>query len=137
MSPRSFGKTDVIACVIAVLLLAFLFIYPHCKLNALRDDISAMCDELISAADAEEWDKARATAARIDARFENDRTLLRFVIDHEDIDNASDAISSTILMSERCDGTGIADLPRQRAATATDAVIERRTAKQSHADAFS
>lgn len=105
MSPRSFGKTDVIACVIAVLLLAFLFIYPHCKLKALRDDISAMCDELISAADAEEWDKARATAARIDARFENDKTLLRFVIDHEDIDNASDAISSTILMSERCDGT--------------------------------
>lgn len=105
MSPRSFGKTDVVACIAALLLLVFLFIYPHCRLAALRDDVSALCDGIISAADAEEWEKARVIAADIDARFERDKTLLRFVLDHEDIDSAADAISSTMLMAQRCDGT--------------------------------
>ncbi len=105
MSPKTFSTIDIVACIVVTLLLLFLFIYPYAKLSALRDDIAALCGEVIADVNAERWEEARARAGEIEARITKDRTLLRFVFDHEDVDNAFDALKSAQLMLGREDGT--------------------------------
>ena len=94
MSPRSFGKINLAACAAAVALLLFLFIFPARMLVEMRNDISALCDELIPLAREEKWNEARVMSQRINERFIKDETMLRFVIDHEYVNEAGDAIAA-------------------------------------------
>ncbi len=105
MNAKTFSTIDTISCIVISLFLLFLFIYPHVKLVALRDDITSLCDDVIEAANAEQWEEARACAGEIKERFTHELTLMRFIFDHEDVDNALDGIESVLLMTGREDAT--------------------------------
>lgn len=105
MKPKTFSAIDLISSIIVSLFLLFLFIYPHIKLKAMRDDIVPLCDRLIEDANSDSWDDAVLHAQQIKQRFQGDEALLRIIFDHEDVDSASDAIDSALLMANRQDGT--------------------------------
>lgn len=98
MRPKTFSAIDIVSCIITVLLLLFLFIYPHVRLNRMQEDIVPLCDRVIEAADAENWEEALARAQEIHARFAKDERLMRLIFDHEDVDNALDSIETMLLM---------------------------------------
>lgn len=105
MKPKTFSIIDLVSSIVVALFLLFLFIYPHFRLNDMRDDILPLCDLLIEDANGERWEDAATHAQEIKRRFESDETLLRLIFDHEDVDNASDAIDSALLMAKREDAT--------------------------------
>ncbi len=105
MRPRTFITIDLVSSIVVTLFLLFLFIYPHVRLNAMRDDILPLCDRLIEDANGERWEDALACAQEIQHRFQAEEILLRMIFDHEDVDSASDAIGTALLMTKRKDGT--------------------------------
>ena len=105
MRPRTFITMDLVSSIVVTLFLLFLFIYPHVRLNAMRDDILPLCDRLIEDANGERWEDALARAQEIQRRFQAEEILLRMIFDHEDVDSASDAIGTALLMTKRKDGT--------------------------------
>lgn len=105
MRPRTFITIDLVSSIVVTLFLLFLFIYPHVRLNAMRDDILPLCDRLIEDANGERWEDALARAQEIQRRFQAEEILLRMIFDHEDVDSASDAIGTALLMTKRKDGT--------------------------------
>jgi len=105
VKPKTFSMIDLVSSIVVTLFLLFLFIYPHFRLNAMRDDILPLCDLLIEDANGGRWEDAVTRAQEIKRRFEADETLLRLIFDHEDVDSASDAIDSALLMAKREDGT--------------------------------
>lgn len=104
MRPKTFSAIDFVSSVAAALFLLFLFIYPHMRLNAMRDDIVPLCDAVIEAVGAEAWEDALSRGEEMRARFLEDETLFRLIFDHEDVDNALDAIETLILMIQQQDG---------------------------------
>ena len=105
MRPRTFITIDLVSSIVVTLFLLFLFIYPHVRLNAMRDDILPLCDRLIEDANGERWEDALARAQEIQRRFQAEEILLRMIFDHEDVDSASDAIGTALLMTKRKNGT--------------------------------
>ncbi len=105
MRPKTFSAIDIVSSIAAVLLLLFLFIYPHIRLNAMRNEVVPMCGQIIEEANAEHFEEALALALAAQSRFLKEEKLLRIVLDHEDVDKAIDAINTTILMAQRRDAT--------------------------------
>ena len=60
MRPKTFSALDFISSALAALFLLFLFIYPHIKLNAMRDDIVPLCDAVVEAVEAGDFVEALA-----------------------------------------------------------------------------
>jgi len=102
--PKTFSAIDFVSSVAAALFLLFLFIYPHMRLNDMRDDIVPLCDAVIEAVGAEAWEDALSRGEEMRARFLKDETLCRLIFDHEDVDDALDAIETLILMIQQQDG---------------------------------
>lgn len=99
MKPKTFSLIDLISSIVVMLFLLFLFIYPHIRIDALQDDIVVLCDRMIEDANNERWNDALTHAEEIKRRFGKDEKLLRMICDHEDVDNAADAIDTAILMA--------------------------------------
>ncbi|HOG00503.1 MAG TPA: DUF4363 family protein [Clostridia bacterium] len=104
MRPKTFSALDFISSALAALFLLFLFIYPHIKLNAMRDDIVPLCDAVVEAVEAGDFEEALARGEEIRARFLEDETMFRLIFDHEDVDSALDAIETLLLMIRQQDG---------------------------------
>jgi len=102
--PKTFSALDFISSALAALFLLFLFIYPHIKLNAMRDDIVPLCDSVVEAVEAGDFEEALARGEEIRARFLEDETMFRLIFDHEDVDSALDAIETLLLMIRQQDG---------------------------------
>jgi len=102
--PKTFSALDFISSALAALFLLFLFIYPHIKLNAMRDDIVPLCDAVVEAVEAGDFEEALARGEEIRARFLEDETMFRLIFDHEDVDSALDAIETLLLMIRQQDG---------------------------------
>lgn len=105
MRPKTFSTIDIVASIAAALLLLFLFLYPHARLEAMREELIPMCDEIIEAANGERFEEALALALRVKERFGQEERLMRLILDHEDVDNACDAIDSVLLMVRHRDAT--------------------------------
>ncbi len=105
MRPKTFSMIDIIASIAALLLLLFLFIYPHARLRAMQEEIVPLCDQIIEAAHEGRFDEAFALALHVKERFGQEERLMRFIFDHEDVDNACDAIDSVLLMARHKDAT--------------------------------
>ena len=69
MRPKTFSAIDFVSSVAAALFLLFLFIYPHMRLNAMRDDIVPLCDAVIEAVGAEAWEDALSRGEEMRARI--------------------------------------------------------------------
>ena len=79
MSPSAFTRINLIACLIAFALLAFLFIYPRMQLTELSET-------LCTGADAGDWVQARAGIDEINTAFQVEKEHLKLFLDHEDLD---------------------------------------------------
>lgn len=101
MRAKTFKTVDLVSSIVAVLFLLFLFIYPHCRLKNLRDDILPLCDLVIEEAGAGAWEEAVMHTEEIKSRFGQDEKLTRMILDHEDLDSATNAIDTAILMAKR------------------------------------
>lgn len=104
MRPKTFSAIDFVSSVAAALFLLFLFIYPHMRLNDMRDDIVPLCDAVVEAVETGDFEEALASGEEIRARFLEDETMFRLIFDHEDVDSALDAIETLLLMIRQQDG---------------------------------
>lgn len=104
MRPKTFSALDFISSALVALFLLFLFIYPHIKLNAMRDDIVPLCDAVVEAVETGDFEEALTRGEEIRARFLEDETMFRLIFDHEDVDSALDAIETLLLMIRQQDG---------------------------------
>lgn len=96
---RAWTRTQLIACIFAVALLIFLFIFPSARLHTLNDDLTKNADAVESFALQEKWGEATSEAIAMLHRFERDQNLLRIVLDHEDTDSLELHIQSAIKLA--------------------------------------
>lgn len=86
MSPSAFTRINLIACLIAFALLAFLFIYPRMQLTELSETLCTGADAVIGWIEAGDWAQARAGIDEINTAFQVEKEHLKLFLDHEDLD---------------------------------------------------
>ena len=86
MSPSAFTRINLAACLAALALLLFLFIYPRMVLTELSDRICAGANELIGMIEAGDWAEANAGINAVNDAFQEKKERLKLFLDHEDLD---------------------------------------------------
>ena len=99
MSPSAFTRINLAACLAALALLLFLFIYPRMVLTELSDRICAGANELIGMIEAGDWAEANAGINAVNDAFQEKKERLKLFLDHEDLDVVSDflVMAATLL----------------------------------------
>jgi len=103
MSRKTYPWINTLACALAAAFLIFVFIYPHFKLKNFSYDIVTDTHALIDAVQAEEWTRADALIAKIEARVMKDVNMMRFFLDHEDIDQLQAVVKGAHRLVEQRD----------------------------------
>lgn len=79
MSPSAFTRINLAACLAALALLLFLFIYPRMVLTELSDRICAGANELIGMIEAGDWAEANAGINAVNDAFQEKKERLKAV----------------------------------------------------------
>ena len=103
MSRKTYPAINIAACALAVVFLTFLFIYPHNRLKRLSDAVITDAHELIAAVQAEDWARADALIDGIEARVKQDVNMLRYFLDHEDVDQFQAVVKGVHRLVEQRD----------------------------------
>lgn len=86
MSPSAFTRINLAACLIALALLLFLFLYPRMVLAELSETLCAGADALIGQIEAGDWERANAGINEINGAFRTKKEVLKLFLNHEDLD---------------------------------------------------
>lgn len=86
MSPSAFTRINLAACLIALALLLFLFLYPRMVLTELSETLCAGVDALIGQIEAGDWERANAGIDEINGAFRTKKEALKLFLNHEDLD---------------------------------------------------
>ncbi len=86
MSPSAFTRINLAACLIALALLLFLFLYPRMVLAELSETLCAGADALIGQIEAGDWERANAGIDEINGAFRAKKGALKLFLNHEDLD---------------------------------------------------
>lgn len=86
MSPSAFTRINLAACLIALALLLFLFLYPRMVLAELSETLCAGADALIGQIEAGDWERANAGIDEINGAFRTKKEVLKLFLNHEDLD---------------------------------------------------
>lgn len=86
MSPSAFTRINLAACLIALALLLFLFLYPRMVLTELSETLCAGADALIGQIEAGDWERANAGIDEINGAFRTKKEVLKLFLNHEDLD---------------------------------------------------
>jgi hypothetical protein len=86
MSPSAFTRINLAACLIALALLLFLFLYPRMVLTELSETLCAGADALIGQIEAGDWERANAGIDEINGAFRTKKEALKLFLNHEDLD---------------------------------------------------
>lgn len=123
---RSFALANLIACIVAALLLLYLCIFPSMRVSALSVDISALCDRFTdSLLTGDTYDASLASKA-IEERFDEDKFLLHIIFNHCDIDTAMTYAEAMRRYSDT-DEIGLALAEAERLKSAVERLVEIET----------
>ena len=86
MSPSAFTRINLAACLFALALLLFLFLYPRMVLAELSETLCAGADALIGQIEAGDWERANAGIDEINGAFRTKKEVLKLFLNHEDLD---------------------------------------------------
>ena len=86
MSPSAFTRINLAACLIALALLLFLFLYPRMVLAELSETLCAGADAHIGQIEAGDWERAIAGIDEINGAFRTKKETLKLFLNHEDLD---------------------------------------------------
>lgn len=91
---KTFTWADIIACILAMLALLFIFIYPYCFGKAYYSAFSAMQAQVLQCTRAAAWADAQALMEKMTIDFYSKRNTMCYFYDHEDINELESYILS-------------------------------------------
>ncbi len=86
MSPSAFTRINLVACIVALLLLLFLFTYPRMVITKLSEVLCAGAEETMACIRVGDWARANAGIGRMNGAFQQKKERLKLFLDHEDLD---------------------------------------------------
>lgn len=101
---KIFTWVDIAACILVILMLLFIFIYPHIFSKRYYESFSALQEHALQCTRSEKWAEAQSTASDMVKEFYAVRNTLRYFYDHSDINELESCILSANELILREDG---------------------------------
>lgn len=91
---KIFTWADIAACILVILMLLFIFIYPYLFSRQYFERFSAMQERALQCTDSEKWAEAQGITSDMVKDFYAVRDTLRYYYDHADINELESSILS-------------------------------------------
>ncbi len=91
---KIFTWVDIAACILVILMLLFIFIYPYIFSKRYYERFSAMQERALQCTDSERWSEAQTITSDMVNDFYAARNTLRYYYDHADINELEGCILS-------------------------------------------
>ena len=100
MSSSAFTRINLVACIVALLLLLFLFTYPRMVITRLSETLCAGAEETMACIKAGDWTRANAGIGRMNDAFQEKKERLKLFLDHEDLDELDATLMGCVRLIE-------------------------------------
>ena len=100
MSPSAFTRINLVACIVALLLLLFLFTYPRMVITKLSEVLCAGAEETMACIRVGDWARANAGIGRMNGAFQQKKERLKLFLDHEDLDELDATLMGCVRLIE-------------------------------------
>ena len=100
MSPSAFTRINLVACIVALLLLLFLFTYPRMVITKLSEVLCAGAEETMACIRVGDWARANAGIEHMNDAFQEKKERLKLFLDHEDLDELDATLMGCVRLIE-------------------------------------